>query len=188
MDLEKVGTEQNGVEKEGTRQRFLEDQCELHSQSNLRSSLHLDLDPVEDEPRRPAKTPFVTVINVNSPDGKGEEADKETAAGARFTFTQRSVSEDGTRKFGPKTASKPDFLRHPSQESLNSVSSPLSPSSPLENILLENLLSPREGPASPPGEGLFGGSDLSTDPSPTNTKYKPDPPERTVSGNRFKNS
>ncbi len=154
-----------------------------HSLANLRSSLHLDLESVEEDLKKSGKNPFITVINVKSPDGQAKKSSQELhSEPTKFKF-------DGgiSKKMGPKTSTKPEYRRE-SQESLNSISSPLSPTSPIDSIILENLLSPREAPASPREHALFDGSDSSLDPSPTNTRTKPDPPERTVSGKLISSS
>ena len=166
------------VGKDGEKQKFLDDQCFRHSLANLRSSLHLDLECAEDELKKSGKNPFITVINVKSPDGQTKKSGQFELLNEPTKF---KFDEGNHRKVGPKTSVKPDYRRG-SQESLNSISSPLSPTSPLDSIILENLLSPREAPASPREQAMFGVSDSSLDPSPTNTKNKPDPPESMSSG------
>ena len=80
------------------KQKFLEDQCELHTQtkaSNMRASLHLDLDTVnpeveeveEEVPGVPSS--FVTVINVKSPGKK--EGGGVSSTGVACTHTHFSL-------------------------------------------------------------------------------------------------
>ena len=177
------------------KQKFLEDQCELHTQtkaSNLRASLHLDLDTVnadlEEEEEEEEEAPgvpgvpssFVTVINVKSPGKKEGAAGSESSQepGSKLTFTKSKSSHKKVPP--PPVLGKPTPpQRQDSRESLNSISSPLSPTSPLSEHL---LMSPREAPASPVESSVLP-DESSSDSSagPGLTKTKPEVPVRSIS-------
>ena len=176
------------------KQKFLEDQCELHTQtkaSNLRASLHLDLDTVnadveeeEEEEEVPGvpgvPSSFVTVINVKSPGKKEGAAGSESSQepGSKLTFTKSKSSHKKVPP--PPVLGKPTPpQRQDSRESLNSISSPLSPTSPLSEHL---LMSPREAPASPVESSVLP-DESSSDSSagPGLTKTKPEVPVRSIS-------
>ena len=188
--------------------QFLEDQCELHSKTkafNMRASLHLDLEPAVNgtsEQQGIKGSQFVTVINVTSPDKDSSSVkDKNDSSqealhdqpGSKFTYTKsksKKTENDAStlnghiKKVPPKLPTKPIYRTQGSKESLNSVSSPLSPTSPLLSPSENLLLSPREAPASPREHALIVGGDSSSETSPTNTKQgksKPEPPQRSIS-------
>jgi len=189
------------------KQQFLEDQCELHSKTkafNMRASLHLDLEAVNGttEQQGIKGSQFVTVINVTSPDKDpssvrdANDSSQEVLTdqpGSKFTYTKSKSKKTETdastlnghsKKVPPKLPTKPIYRRQGSKESLNSISSPLSPTSPMLSPSENLLLSPREAPASPREHALIVGGDTSSETSPTNTKQgksKPDPPQRSIS-------
>ena len=143
---------------------------------------------------------FVTVINVTSAEKAAQNKSShdlnqdQLQPGSKFTFTKSKPSKktessgQTVNSFGKKTQlSNNPYSRQDSRESLNSISSPLSPTSPSLSLSENPLLSPREAPASPREHALIvGGENDDTSPdnsSPSNTKSKPkpEPPARSIS-------
>ena len=138
--------EQTTADSSDSRQKFLAEQCELHT----RPRLTLDLDSLA-----PALAPshFVTVISVSSPDGKDPASSSQSLPGLAITDSQSSSESNSLVKEAGRKG-------HHSTESLGSVSSPLSPSSPVESTPpISPTTGPREAPASPRAL-LEGGAEL----------------------------
>ena len=160
------------------KQKLKENQDDGKPRASLRSSLHLDLESKE-APAKVAKenvqangSSFVTVINVTSTEKSAQNnsshdqiEDQSLQPGSKFTFTKSKSSfkktdtvTEGFSSFGKKmTKPVPAARRQDSRESLNSISSPLSPTSPSLSLSENPLLSPREAPASPREHALIAG-------------------------------
>lgn len=160
------------------KQKLKENQDDGKPRASLRSSLHLDLESKE-APTKVSKenvqangSSFVTVINVTSTEKSAQNnsshdqiEDQSLQPGSKFTFTKSKSSfkktdtvTEGFSSFGKKmTKPVPAARRQDSRESLNSISSPLSPTSPSLSLSENPLLSPREAPASPREHALIAG-------------------------------
>jgi hypothetical protein len=135
-----------------------------------RSSLHLDIEAAKvgspsngnfksDECSSPSLSPFVTVISVSSPTAssslKDRSEEKNRNQFQNLTFTKKKTLPDtgndvigGSLKIKRQTKVPPPTqprLRAGSRESLNSVSSPTTPTSPLISSTEDFGMSPREG-------------------------------------------
>ena len=112
------------------------------------------------------------MINVTSTEKSAQNnsshdqiEDQSLQPGSKFTFTKSKSSfkktdtvTEGFSSFGKKmTKPVPAARRQDSRESLNSISSPLSPTSPSLSLSENPLLSPREAPASPREHALIAG-------------------------------
>lgn len=156
----------------GNKQQFLEDQCERQRQKSFsqRASLHLELESPQEEGERKVPSSFVTVINVPAPKGEDGEGAGEGARCGTYTKprpAKREVAGAGSlgRRPVPRVPGRL-YRRQESRESLGSVSSPLSPSSPVEGggeapAMLQDSSSP-----SPPSTTTSSG------------RTKPEPPVR----------
>ena len=135
-----------------------------------RSSLHLDIEAAKvgsptngnvktEDCSSPSLSPFVTVISVSSPTASGALKDRSDEKNRNqfqnLTFTKKKTSpETGNDVVGgslkikrPSKVPPPTQprLRAGSRESLNSVSSPTTPTSPLISSTEDFGMSPREG-------------------------------------------